>query len=85
VVAVGRGAPAELVEPGRTGILCPPAAAALAGAVVALAAAPDERERLARAARVAVRGRTWEAALDRLADGWQRTLTAPSARSRRTA
>ena len=77
VVAVGRGGPAELIESGRTGLLCPPDAQALAAAVTRLAGAPAEREHLARGGVTAVRHRTWEAALGRLAAGWRRAL-APS-------
>jgi glycosyltransferase involved in cell wall biosynthesis len=85
VVAVCQGGPAELIETGRTGLLCPPDPHALAAAVTALARVPAERERLARGALIAVRHRTWEAALGRLAGGWRRTLAHPSAAVRRTA
>jgi glycosyltransferase involved in cell wall biosynthesis/predicted metal-dependent phosphoesterase TrpH len=74
VVAVRAGGPAELVEPGRSGLLCPPDPHTLAAAVAGLAASPAARGRLARGGLAAVRQRTWEAALGRLADGWRRAL-----------
>jgi len=74
VVAVGMGGPAELIADGRTGVLCPPDAAALAEAVAGLAATRAARARLARGGLAAVRDRTWERALGRLADGYRRAL-----------
>ena len=74
VVAVAAGGPAELVADGRSGLLCPPRAEALAGAVAGLAGSRAMRERLARGGLAAVRERTWEAALGRLAAGWRRAL-----------
>ena len=40
VVAVAAGGPAELIASGRTGVLCPPRASAIADAVAGLAASP---------------------------------------------
>src|SRR5918999_2479528 len=60
VVAVRAGGPAELVEHGRSGLLCPPEPAAIAAAVAGLAAAPERRERLARGGLPAVRDPSWE-------------------------
>ncbi|HEV7495064.1 glycosyltransferase [Baekduia sp.] len=74
VVAVAEGGPCSIVADGATGLLCSADATALADAVVALAADPDERARLAGAARHAVADRTWERALERLADGYRRAL-----------
>jgi glycosyltransferase involved in cell wall biosynthesis/predicted metal-dependent phosphoesterase TrpH len=74
VVAVGSGGPAELIEDGRSGLLCAPRAEALAGAVAGLAGSRAMRERLARGGLAAVRERTWEASLGRLAAGWRRAL-----------
>ena len=48
VVAVAAGGPAELIASGRTGVLCPPRASAIADAVAGLAASPAARARLAR-------------------------------------
>jgi glycosyltransferase involved in cell wall biosynthesis len=76
VVAVGVGGPAELIESGRSGVLCPPDAATLGAAVARLASSPHERAELARGGLAAVRDRTWDAALGRLADGWRRALAA---------
>ncbi len=75
VVAVAAGGPAELVAHGRSGVLCPADADALAGAVVSLAGSRAARERLARGGFAAVAGRSWEASLTRLAAGWHRALT----------
>jgi glycosyltransferase involved in cell wall biosynthesis/predicted metal-dependent phosphoesterase TrpH len=86
VVAVAEGGPCSLVEDGVTGLLRPADAAALATAVVEVAGSPLLREKLARAAQAAVRDRTWERALGRLAEGYQRTLgAAASAEHRRAA
>jgi glycosyltransferase involved in cell wall biosynthesis len=74
VVAVAEGGPCSIVEDGVTGRLCPPDARALADAVVELAAAPLQRERLAQNALETVRERTWERALGRLAGGYHRAL-----------
>ncbi len=74
VVAVGEGGPTSIVTDGSTGRLCPADAGALADAVCELAAAPLQRERLARTAAESVRQRTWERSLLRLADGYRRAL-----------
>jgi glycosyltransferase involved in cell wall biosynthesis/predicted metal-dependent phosphoesterase TrpH len=74
VIAVAEGGPCAIVEDGVTGRLCPADAGALADAVVELAGAPLQRERLAQRALEAVRERTWERSLARLADGYRRAL-----------
>jgi glycosyltransferase involved in cell wall biosynthesis len=74
VVAVAEGGPRTLIEDGRTGLLCPADAEALATALCELAAAPALRGRLAMAALEDVRGRTWERALERLAEGYRLAL-----------
>ena len=74
VVAVDEGGPRHLVEPSRTGLLCPPDAEALGAAVAGLAAVPGRRTLLARAALAEVRGRTWARALGQLAAGYRRAL-----------
>ncbi|MEJ7797748.1 MAG: glycosyltransferase [Solirubrobacteraceae bacterium] len=74
VVAVGEGGPTSIVTDGATGRLCPADMGELAAAVCELAAAPLQRERLARTALEAVRRRTWERSLQRLADGYRRAL-----------
>jgi glycosyltransferase involved in cell wall biosynthesis/predicted metal-dependent phosphoesterase TrpH len=74
VVAVGEGGPTSIVTDGATGRLCPADAGALADVVCELAAQPLQRERLARTALDAVRGRTWERSLQRLADGYRLAL-----------
>ena len=79
VVAVAAGGPAELIADDRSGLLCAPSAAALGGAVTGLAGSRAMRERLARGGLAAVRERTWEASLARLAQGWRRALQAEAA------
>jgi glycosyltransferase involved in cell wall biosynthesis/predicted metal-dependent phosphoesterase TrpH len=75
VVAVGEGGPATLVDDGETGLLRPARADALADAVLALAATPLLRQRLARNALAEVGGRTWEASMELLAAGYRAALT----------
>ena len=70
VVAVDAGGPAELVEDGRSGVLCPPDADAIAAALCGLAASRAMRQRLARGGLAAVRDRSWGRSLDRLGAGW---------------
>jgi glycosyltransferase involved in cell wall biosynthesis len=74
VVAVDEGGPASLIESGETGLLAPANADVLAEAVLSLAGSPLLRERMRRAALSAIRGRTWEAALERLAAGYRLAL-----------
>ncbi len=85
VVAVDDGGPRSLVEDGVTGLLRPPEPDALAAAVCELAARPQLGRRLADAALVAVRERTWERALERLAVGYRAALGADAAGSARRA
>jgi glycosyltransferase involved in cell wall biosynthesis/predicted metal-dependent phosphoesterase TrpH len=84
VVAVDAGGPRSLVRDGVSGLLRPPDAEALAGALLELAAAPEQRARLARGGLAATRGRTWERALARLGEGYGRALGA-GAEARRAA
>ena len=79
IVAVDAGGPSELIESGRSGVLCPPEPAAIGEAVAHLAGLPALRERLAQGGLAAVRDRTWDAALGRLAAGWHRALAARAA------
>jgi glycosyltransferase involved in cell wall biosynthesis/predicted metal-dependent phosphoesterase TrpH len=74
VVAVAEGGPRTLIDDGRTGLLRPADADALADALCELAAAPALRGRLAKAALQEVRGRTWDRALERLAEGYRLAL-----------
>jgi len=78
VVAVDRGGPASLIEHGETGLLAPPEVSALADAVLAVTGTPLLAERIGRGALAAVRGRSWEAALDRLAAAYRIALSARS-------
>jgi glycosyltransferase involved in cell wall biosynthesis/predicted metal-dependent phosphoesterase TrpH len=74
VIAVDAGGPASLIEHGRTGLLVPPDADALASALLTLAHRPPVREQLRRGALSAICERTWEASLDRLASGYRLAL-----------
>jgi glycosyltransferase involved in cell wall biosynthesis/predicted metal-dependent phosphoesterase TrpH len=78
VIALAQGGPVSLIEHGVSGLLCAGDAERMADAVLELAGAPLLRERLAGAALRVVRARTWERALERLADGYQRALTYPA-------
>lgn len=83
VVAVDEGGPRALIEHGRSGLLCPARADALADAVLRVAASPVLRDRIAAAALASVRERTWERALEQLAAGYAGTLSkAQAAESR---
>jgi len=74
VVAVAEGGPVSLIEHGETGLLAPADADALAGEVLRLASETLLHERIRRNALAAVKGRTWEAALAQLADGYRTAL-----------
>jgi glycosyltransferase involved in cell wall biosynthesis/predicted metal-dependent phosphoesterase TrpH len=74
VVAVGVGGPASLIESGETGLLAEPTAGSLAGALLQVTGNALLAERLRRAGLAAVAGRTWEASLRRLADGYRTAL-----------
>ncbi len=74
VIAVAAGGPASLIEQRVTGLLCRPDAGDLADALLELSSSPLLAERLARGAMAAVRERTWEHALARLAAGYLRAL-----------
>jgi glycosyltransferase involved in cell wall biosynthesis/predicted metal-dependent phosphoesterase TrpH len=74
VLAVAEGGPLSLIEDGVTGLLREADAAVLADTLVELASSPLLLERLSRAALASVRQRTWERALERLGEGYQRVL-----------
>jgi glycosyltransferase involved in cell wall biosynthesis/predicted metal-dependent phosphoesterase TrpH len=74
VVAVGEGGPASLIESGETGLLTTADPVALADAIQQIVDSPLLAERLRRAALASVRTRTWEAAMERLAEGYRRAL-----------
>jgi glycosyltransferase involved in cell wall biosynthesis len=71
---VDRGGPASLIEHGETGLLASPEVNALADAVVAISTTPSLTEHIGHAALAAVRGRSWDAALDRLATAYRIAL-----------
>lgn len=73
-VAVAEGGPAALIENRHTGILCRPDAYHLAGAVLQLAASPPLRRQLGAAAARAAHRRSWDRAMQQLADGYRRAL-----------
>jgi glycosyltransferase involved in cell wall biosynthesis len=86
VAAVAEGGPRSLIEHGRTGLLAPADADALADQLLSLVHDNLLGERISRAALAAVRGRTWEASLEQLARGYRRALErTPAAARRRTA
>jgi glycosyltransferase involved in cell wall biosynthesis len=74
VVAVDRGGPASLIEHGETGLLAPPEVSALADAVLTVTGTALLSERIGHAALAAVQGRSWDAALDRLATAYRTAL-----------
>jgi glycosyltransferase involved in cell wall biosynthesis/predicted metal-dependent phosphoesterase TrpH len=82
VVAVARGGPLSLIEDRVSGLLCEPDAEHLANAVLELTESPLLQAQLSRTALRAVRMRTWEHTLRRLADGYQRALLELRAPSR---
>jgi glycosyltransferase involved in cell wall biosynthesis/predicted metal-dependent phosphoesterase TrpH len=75
VIAVDEGGPASLIEHGVSGLLSAADKDALASAIRSLVDAPLLRGRLRRNALSAVRDRTWERALDRLAAGYLLALS----------
>ena len=74
VVAVAEGGPASLIDRGETGLLAAADAEALAEELLRVASDDLLHERIRRAALAAVRGRTWEAALEQLAMGYRTAL-----------
>ena len=76
-VAVNEGGPSSIVIDGETGRLCDPDPGLLAAAILQLADSPAWRAKLGRQALEAARGRTWEAAMTQLADGYDR-VTEPA-------
>jgi glycosyltransferase involved in cell wall biosynthesis len=80
-VAVDEGGPSSIVVDGETGRLCEPEPAMLAAAILQLADSPAWRAKLGRQAREAARGRTWEASMLQLADGYDR-VTEPAEQPR---
>ncbi len=85
VVAVAAGGPAELVVHGRSGLLCSPDPGVLGLTLAGLAGSPSARRRLAGGGLRAVQERSWEAALGRLAEGWQLALAGGRAAAVRAA
>ena len=74
VLAVAEGGPVSLIEDGETGLLAAADAGTLAGELLRLTSEELLRERIRRNALAAVRGRTWEAALEQLAAGYRTAL-----------
>ncbi len=74
VIALAAGGPRSLIDHRVSGILCEAAPEPLADAIVELAATPLLRAQLSRGGLRSVRERTWERAMDRLADGYRRAL-----------
>jgi glycosyltransferase involved in cell wall biosynthesis len=82
---VDEGGPRTLIDDGRTGLLRPPHAERLADALCELAGSPVLRQRVSVAALAAVRERTWDRALEQLADGYRQALAVPAERGDRVA
>ncbi len=74
VVAVDAGGPRCLIEHRVSGMLCAPEPRAISEALVELARSPLLRKRIASAGLTAAQARTWERALERLADGYRVAL-----------
>ena len=75
VVAVGRGGPLDLVDPGRTGWLYAPGdLTGMRSAVEHLVGSPEARSRFARQARSMVSGRSWEAICNQLVGHYARSI-----------
>jgi glycosyltransferase involved in cell wall biosynthesis/predicted metal-dependent phosphoesterase TrpH len=85
IVAVAAGGPAELVAHGRSGLLCSPDPEVLGLTLAGLAGSPSARRRLSGGGLRAVQDRSWEAALGRLAEGWQLALAGERAAGARAA
>lgn len=81
VIAVAEGGPLDLVDDGRTGVLCPPDPQALAGALIDLATDAARRAQLGAAAAAAAQRRTWQSCLAELAAGYQRAVNVQPARA----
>jgi glycosyltransferase involved in cell wall biosynthesis len=79
VIAVAEGGPLSLIEHRVSGLLCAADPDALADAVLELAGSPLLCERLSTAGLAAARTRTWERALERLAEGYRRVLSPDAA------
>ena len=73
-VAVDEGGPSSIVIDGETGRLCDPDPGLLAAAILQLADSPAWRAKLGRQAMEVARGRTWEAAMMQLAEGYDRVI-----------
>ncbi len=85
VVAVAAGGPRDLIDDGVDGVLVEPRRDQLASALLSLVAAPGTCARLGGAARRSVEERTWERALERLADGYREVLGSGAAAEARDA
>ncbi|HUH81414.1 MAG TPA: glycosyltransferase [Solirubrobacteraceae bacterium] len=82
VVAVAAGGPLSLIEHRISGMLCPPEPMAMCEALLELARSPLLRERIATAGLASARMRTWDRALERLADGYRAALEPAGAAGR---
>ena len=74
VIAVAEGGPASLIENRHNGMLCRPDADHIAGTLLLLANSPLQRRHLGASAVRAARRRSWQRALEQLADGYSRVL-----------
>ncbi|HWH46120.1 MAG TPA: glycosyltransferase [Thermoleophilaceae bacterium] len=74
VACVARGGPLDLVADRATGLLAAPSPAALGDAIAELARSKALRRGLGERGRASARRRGWEAAMERLAQGYRRSL-----------
>ncbi len=74
VIAVAQGGPCSLIEHRVSGLLCPAEAGPLTDALLELSGSALLSRRLSLAGLKAARARTWEGALERLAEGYWRAL-----------
>jgi glycosyltransferase involved in cell wall biosynthesis len=79
VIAVAEGGPMSLIEHGESGLLCDANAENLAAAVLSVCDSPLLAQRLRAGGLSAVRDRTWESSLAKLASGYRTALAAAAA------
>ena len=85
VLAVRAGGPADLIDDGRSGLLCEPSATEVAAKLVRLVRSPALHARLARGGIAAASGRSWATALGQLGDGYALALAPRDEGGARTA
>ncbi len=74
VIAVRAGGPADLIDDGRSGLLSDPSPDEVAAKILRVADAPTLRDRLIRGGLAAAHERSWDMALNQLAEGYSLAL-----------